>query len=408
MRVSWRDLLPWLLLFRTFALAIRVPILLTALLATLVLPLGWRTLGWCLLDSDRAQRNPAVISRAEQFAAWPGQSASRFGTPQQASLPNSLNDITSASTGIFERVYHRLVSPFVAFVQPGLFWGERAYFGLGAVWTLAIWAFAAGIISRMSVVELGREERVGLGDAVRFSCGRWRSYFAAPLFPIIGVALCLLPMMLLGLIMRFDFGMLIGGVLWIFVLLGGFVAALFLLGLVFGWPLMWPAISSEDFGDAFEAFHRSYSYTYQKPLQYLFYALVVALFSSLCWLLVYYFTEAVIAVSHWGVRVGAGELRFLTREAEAGWLFRTGLWFVHLGNGMVRSLATAFCYSFFFSASSAIYLLLRRDTDNTELDEIYLPDEQPRYHLPTLTPDAAGVPGPADPPGDASASRTDV
>jgi hypothetical protein len=59
--------------------------------------------------------------------------------------------------------------------------------------------------------------------------------------------------------------------------------------------------------------------------------------------------------------------------------------------GVVRSIATAFSYSFFWCLATAIYFLLRQDVDQTEFDEVYLEDAEEPYGLP-LKPDKHGVP----------------
>ena len=42
--------------------------------------------------------------------------------------------------------------------------------------------------------------------------------------------------------------------------------------------------------------------------------------------------------------------------------------------------------------ASAVYLLLRKDVDDTEMDEIYIVDERRTYELPPLKSDKSGVP----------------
>jgi hypothetical protein len=57
-----------------------------------------------------------------------------------------------------------------------------------------------------------------------------------------------------------------------------------------------------------------------------------------------------------------------------------------------------FGYSYFWSASTIIYLLMRRKVDDTELDEVYLENEEPEgpYSAgPTFTPQPAATPAPA-------------
>ncbi len=150
------------------------------------------------------------------------------------------------------------------------------------------------------MVKLGREERVGLGEAVRHAQARLGAYVGAPLFPIVGVVLVALPIYGLGLLARSDGGLFAVGLFWILALFGGLLMAVLLLGLLFGWPLMWGTIGAEERGDVFEAFSRSYSYTFQRPLHYLFYAALATVYGGLAWLLVYHFSEYVIRLRRVG------------------------------------------------------------------------------------------------------------
>jgi hypothetical protein len=52
-----------------------------------------------------------------------------------------------------------------------------------------------------------------------------------------------------------------------------------------------------------------------------------------------------------------------------------------------------FGYGLFWCLSAAMYLLLRQDVDQTELDELYVEREDRGYELPPIPTDAAGVPG---------------
>ena len=64
--------------------------------------------------------------------------------------------------------------------------------------------------------------------------------------------------------------------------------------------------------------------------------------------------------------------------------------------GLLRqaSLAVGYFYGYFWTASSAIYLLLRRDVDATETDEVFLDADksEPERGLPPLGTDQAGGP----------------
>ena len=47
--ISWRDLFPWLILLRTFRIAIHPALLTAATVATLLTPIGWWAGGWLFL-----------------------------------------------------------------------------------------------------------------------------------------------------------------------------------------------------------------------------------------------------------------------------------------------------------------------------------------------------------------------
>jgi len=63
-------------------------------------------------------------------------------------------------------------------------------------------------------------------------------------------------------------------------------------------------------------------------------------------------------------------------------------------------LAVGFLYSYFWTASTCIYLLLRRDADATEMDEVFLEDDDVERSgsLPPLGTDKAGAPVVTDDP----------
>ena len=177
---------------------------------------------------------------------------------------------------------------------------------LDCFWTLAVWAFFGGAICRIAVVQLAADERVGWAAALRFARRKWLSYFAAPLLPLLGVLVAAVPLAILGLLMcAGTVGVIAVGVIWPLFLLAGFLMALLLLGLAFGWPLMWATISAEG-TDSFDALSRSYAYLFQRPLRVIFYAFVAAVLGWLGWLLVVNFAASVIWLTNWAAAWGCG------------------------------------------------------------------------------------------------------
>src|SRR6185437_11793011 len=77
------------------------------------------------------------------------------------------------------------------------------------------------------------------------------------------------------------------------------------------------------------------------------------------------FARVVLALADWGVALGAPESIPSNELAASGHLFWTSFvgWLVH-----------AWIYSYFWSAASIIYLILRRDVDGTAWHDVYLPE----------------------------------
>jgi hypothetical protein len=293
-----------------------------------------------------------------------------------------------------------LVEPFRRLFQLDLSWSEFFFYLLGGLWTMSVWALFGGAIARIAAVRLGRDERVGFGESIVFARQKWLSLVGAPCMGLIAIAGLAIPLWILGLIMRINLGVAIAGLGWALAAVIGLMMALFGIGLLFGWPLMWSTIASEG-SDAFDAFSRAFSYTFQRPLHYLAYATLSVVLGVLGWILVSLFCDAIVGFAHWAVSWGAGAERMrevaaaLSQPTEASsGLFWFGAKLIAFFDTVVRSLLVAFQYSFLWVAAVGIYLLLRQDTDQTEIDDIYLEDESATpYGLPALPPDEAGVPG---------------
>lgn len=381
--VVWRELFPWLLIFRSFRVATSIPVLLLASLGTLLTPIGWnlanQLFGPAATPRPVIMALPAVDFPLLDLRQLPDMHFGQF-------LDHSLRTSVLGVYGVFVQPFAELVSDKLTFSQ----FARGAFVG---IWTVLVWGVFGGAITRIAVVQLGREERVGLVEALRFSLRHVGWNFAAPIFPLAGVFICTLPIALLGFAMRLDFGVAIVGLIWLLVLLGGAAILILVLGLAFGWPLMWPAISAEESGDAFEAFSRSYAFTLNRPLNYLFYVVLVIVYGLLCWLLVWALASGTINAAYWAASWGAGHVRIedvIAPPENRSFLLGSGAALIHLAVLVVRVIATGFNYAFFFAAASAVYLCLRRDVDRTEFDEVFMDGETTRYQLPPLGTDTAG------------------
>lgn len=393
--ISWRDLFPWLILLRTFRIAVSPQLLVAATAATLLTSLGWWISGWVFLHHyDEAAKE------------WVVQGPKVMETSLERQMPAAVQEyLPGAPTGLFEPFY-RLAEPVRQLFSWRLSFVETAYYVFGSLWALAAWSLAGGYITRHAVVELATESSPGLKGPATFALRRYLWYLLTPLYPLLGIVLIGAVIALVGLPMRFapGLGTILAGLLWIFVVLGSLAAVWLIVGLLFGWPLMWPAVSAERDGDPFEAFSRSFSYVYGAPLHYLFYVVVAALFGAVCLAVVVGVGTLVTEFGFWALAWGGGsenvertrtlvELvlanqdRELSSEANKTWVF--GATIMALVVGLVRAVVRGYTFSFFWCVASAIYLLLRRDVDEQEMDEVY---QEPRPVTPAPATTASPAP----------------
>jgi hypothetical protein len=100
------------------------------------------------------------------------------------------------------------------------------------------------------------------------------------------------------------------------------------------------------------------------------------------------------------------EWRALLNQGNSGALLNESDWrpwnyigpsCVALWLGLIFLMVVGFGYSYFWSASTIMYLMMRRKVDDTELDEVYLEEEEPEesYSAPTGPAPAASQPAPA-------------
>jgi hypothetical protein len=259
------------------------------------------------------------------------------------------------------------------------------------LWAVAVWSLFGGAITRMAALHLGRESKASYRSAMGHALAKWTKYWSSPLLPLLGIAMIAVPLAILGLLGRTNIGMFIVGLLWPVLLLGGVLMTIFAAGLWLGWPLMWAAISTES-SDSFDALSRAYSYVFQRTLRLLGYVVVATFLSIVGGAIAWAFAAGVVHLTSWSVAWGAGN-----GPAE---LTAAGVWaqrLIFFWDGVARLLALGFVYSYFWTASTAIYLLLRRDVDGTALDEIYV-DETDAGTMPPLATDPIGVPDIADEP----------
>lgn len=264
------------------------------------------------------------------------------------------------------------------------------------VLALAVWSIFGGALCRMAALHAAREEKLRAGSALKFSLGKFFSFFTAPVLPLLMIVFVGLLLALGGLVGSIPYFGEWALALFFFMALGlGMVIAFLTFGLGGGWPLMWPTIAVEG-SDSFDAVSRSFNYVYARPFRYIMYWGVTAVYGTVCYLFVRLFAFVALLATYrwvgWSMRLAhreyygpsAGKLDVmwagptfwdfhgpLQVEATAGSERAASMvlmFWVYLVSGVVL----AFLASFVFSAATNIYYLLRRSVDATDLDDVYV------------------------------------
>jgi hypothetical protein len=208
------------------------------------------------------------------------------------------------------------------------------------------------------------------------------------------------------------------------------------------------ATISTEGTDSWEAVSRSYSYVYQAPWQYVWYSLVALAYGAVVVFFVGLVGSLTVYLSKWGVSLTPGidladrnpSFLFVYAPESFGWralllqgtaieglplveqgkinaeaylsYLNTFRFFNQVGAvvvsilwvGVLFMLILGFGYSYFWSACTIIYLLMRRKVDDTELDEVYLEEEEGKQAggLPVPQPSTPASPPPSPQPAPAA------
>jgi hypothetical protein len=392
--VSWMELFPWLGLIRAARLAFAPRMLILAALGLAATTAGWRVIGSMFSGSDQQ----AVKEEIQHFDVWPSQMLDPAPPPVSVTVLDPAISPAQEPWDILSAPFRHLFEVRKWNVSLTLF----TYLLLCGLWAVIVWSLFGGAITRIAALWFAREDRLSLRRALfSWSVLKWPAYFGGPLFPLIGVLIAVIPVAILCILLKLDLGVLIVGLIWPLILACGFFLAILLVGLLFGWPLMWPTISTEG-TDSFDALSRSYSYTYQRPLHYLFYAAVAGIIGMLAWVVVIIFANGVINYSYWAASWGSGGERMQdirryveipqSIPADAGSTITWGVGAIRFWVEVVKIIAVGFLFSYFWSAATYIYFLLRRSVDATEMDEVAVDEEPETYGLPPLASEPGSVP----------------
>lgn len=391
----------WLFLkiFQTFHMAIQPNKLFIALSALIVIFIA----GWLMdfsntvVTDDNGQTELQVYltsnGQFEQFIQENKHQATRQGV--FATLINLAFDKFHASIKSLLELDFASIAVNAAQFFHGLLWAIKHHFIYCLIFfiiKLAVISIAGGSLCRITALQFARGEKPGLIESLRFSISRFSSFFAAPLVPvgiIIFIGLFLFCIGLLGNIPVLG-EIIVAVSIPLALLAGAFISAV-AIGAVAGFNLMFPA-AAYDGSDCFDSISRAFSYIYTRPWRMALYSFVAACYGSICYLVIRLFAFLLLLSTHMFLRLGifsnaangdnkldalwsAPRFMDLTMNFQTttlGWIGTFASAWIHLFVLLVVGLVGAFIISFYFSANTIIYSLMRYKVDDTALDDVYM------------------------------------
>ena len=175
--------------------------------------------------------------------------------------------------------------------------------------------------------------------------------------------------------------------------LAGSVMTIILISLALGWPLMHATIAAES-EDGFDALSRSFAYVNQRPLRYVSCMALAWALGILGLIVVDLFARTTVHMAQWGLGFGApsdvlgtlfqggtAPVAPTARAVHAFWL------------GLVGLVAHGWIYSYFWTATVIVYLILRQDVDGTPWHVIAPPERRAFEFDLEPSPEPLGDPG---------------
>jgi len=253
---------------------------------------------------------------------------------------------------------------------------------------LVVFSIAGGAICRIAALQFAQGEKPGFTEALRYSINKFASFFTAPLVPVSIIAVMAFLIFLLGFFGNIPWGIgeLLMSIFLFLALFAGALIAVLMMGTIAGFNLMFPAVAY-DGSDCLDAISRSLSYVYAKPWRMGFYSIIAGVYGAVCYVFVRFFAFLMLWFTYRSLQLGVlGGNKKLTTIwpaptfmnlvdppdlTTANWSEKFAAVIIFLLLLAVLILIVSYIISFYFSANTIIYSLMRKKVDNTALDDVY-------------------------------------
>lgn len=375
--VDFATAFPTLRLFDSFRMALQPTKLLLALLMLILVYFGG-----LIFQFIWGPQTPEVGEVYWIFDRVLSDELAAFGhlVTSAVNLNLGLGTITHRSPqGVVGALYAMVV------VIPTWLWKTHPWFFVVMVLDAAIIKLVlGGAIARLAAVQACLGRNASLNETARFTWSMAFWLVVAPLIPLVVAGVIWLVLALGGGVLFNIPGLnVVGGVLFGVMLFAGLVGACVLLFTALGSGLLPSALAVEG-TDAFDAVSRVFAFLIYRPMRFFFLTAVMVVYGALTYILV----GLVVFLALWFTRAAAGvwaselhsympapELSEFPTGAEVSDLSATGkatAWLVGAWTKLLFGVSVAYATSYFFTAQTWVYLLLRKAVDDSAFDECYV------------------------------------
>ena len=427
--VDWHSLIPSLRLFRAFRIAIGPSKLFLAMclvvltyLGGLVLDSVWGQVvfphevdayleqtqygyeAWLEEQRDTERQLQGIFSTTlqEQLLAFRQLLVSALSF--DLGLRGFLSAESSGSGGV-----RGALAKMVIGIPGWLYQTHPGFLAVFLFYLFVLTVIFGGAICRLAALHATRQIRASPFAGLRFGCRYFTWFVTAAVLPL-GIIVGLGAMMAIaGLLLNFPVTDIAVSLIFGLLLVVGFLVALLLIGFAGAANLLFPALAIEG-TDGFDAISRGFGYVLQHPWRYLTYSIAALIHGAITYsfvaflvFLVLWSTKTFVGLWVWVDVADAigrfdailpdpalGRLPFhadtTDQQINAGWTVAISRSIVTVWVKLLIGLLPAFAFSYYFCAQTWIYLLLRQAADGTEMEQVYLENEEKEAAETVTTP----------------------
>ncbi len=258
---------------------------------------------------------------------------------------------------------------------------------------LTVPAFLIGFtaISRSAALQFAHNADTPWPEALGYAISRARTAFVAVVGPLAGLWAIALFMGLVGwVLLNLPFLNVVGSLFYAFALASGVAGMVLIIAVVFGTPLILPAIAADN-SDAFDAVQRAYAYVFGRTGRTVLYTGTIVLQGAITyWLMLLlllgamHFAQA--SLGAWVNSEGRISINGLTSAEVAAspeWMAVldgkepptgtfTAAYIVRVAKTALLLVAYAYLVSFVATGATVLYLALRRVNDGQDMHEVWM------------------------------------